>query len=239
MRPMQFDPRRAAALGALGFATTLAVALPAPAQSDSKGTTPQTTPATATTAVVSPAKRVRTKVGVKSARRHILAGRRTLVRGTLYPGKAGRSVKLQLRRGSRWVTVARTKTRARGRYSVHTTLRRIGSYKLRVLFAGDKTARASRRTVGRVNVYRKVFASWYSIGGGQVACQGASGRAKYGVAHKTLPCGTMVSLRYRGRSVRAKVVDRGPFVGGREFDLTGPTKVALRAGDLTTIMSNR
>jgi hypothetical protein len=194
---------------------------------------------TATTAVVKPATRVRTKLSVTSARRNILAGRRTLARGKLYHGGSGRTVKLQLRRGHRWVTVGRAKTRARGRYSVRSTVRRIGAYRLRVLFAGDKTARASRRTIGTLNVYRKVFASWYSIGGGQVACPGASGRAKYGVAHKTLPCGTMVSLRYRGRSVRAKVVDRGPFVGGREFDLTGPTKVALRAGDLTTIMSNR
>jgi hypothetical protein len=237
---MHSRSRRALALGAVGFATTLAVALPAPAQSDSKGTTTttETTP-TATTAVVAPKLRKRTKLGISSARRHILAGRRTQVRGTLYPGKAGRSVKLQVRRGSRWVTVARTKTRTRGRYSVHATLRRIGSYKLRVLFAGDKSARASRRTVGQVNVYRKVFASWYSIGGGQVACPGGRMGAKYVVAHKTLPCGTMVTLRYRGRTVRAKVVDRGPFVGGREFDLDASTKYALHAGDLTTIMSNR
>jgi rare lipoprotein A (peptidoglycan hydrolase) len=72
-----------------------------------------------------------------------------------------------------------------------------------------------------------------------VACPGGTRGAKYVVAHKTLPCGTMVTLRYRGRTVRAKVVDRGPFVGGREFDLDAGTKAALRAGDLTTIMSNR
>jgi rare lipoprotein A len=237
MRPMQFDARRALALGAAGFAISL-TALPATAESDSKGTEPTTTP-TATTAVVKPATRVRTKMGVISARRNILAGRRTVVRGKLYHGGKGRVVQLQLRRGKRWVTVGRAKTRARGRYTVRGTARRIGSYRLRVRFAGDKAAGGSRRTIGTLNVYRKVFASWYSIGGGQVACPGASGRAKYGVAHKSLPCGTMVTFRYRGRSVRAKVVDRGPFVGGREYDLTGPTKSALRAGDLTTLMANR
>jgi len=238
MRPMQVRTRHALALGAVGFATTFA-ALPATAESDSKGTTTETTPVTATSSATKPYVRVRTKLGVASARRHIVAGRRTLVRGKLYRGNTGRTVRLQVRRGSRWVTVARTKTRARGRYSVAGKLRRIGSYRVRVLFAGDKTARASRRTIGRVNVYRKVFVSWYNIGGGQVACPGVSGRAKYGVAHKSLPCGTMVTFRHRGRTVRAKVVDRGPFVGNREFDLTAPTKVALRAGDLTTIMSNR
>jgi len=230
-------PRRALALGAVGFATTLAV-LPATAASDSQGTQTTTTP-TAKEAVVSPSSRIRTKLGVASARRNIMAGRRTVVRGKLYHGGSGRVVKLQLRRGHRWVTVARTKTRARGRYAVRSTVRRVGSYRLRVLFAGDKTARASRRKVGTLNVYRKVFASWYSIGGGQVACPGGVGGAKYVVAHKTLPCGTKVTLRYRGHTVRATVLDRGPFVGGREFDLDAGTKAALHAGDLTTIMSNR
>jgi rare lipoprotein A (peptidoglycan hydrolase) len=115
----------------------------------------------------------------------------------------------------------------------------VGSQRLRVLFAGDKNARPSRRRVGTVNVYRTALASWYSIGGGQVACPGGLGGAKYAVAHKTLPCGTMVTLRYRGHVVRAKVVDRGPFVAGREFDLDAPTKAALHAGDLTVIQTNR
>ncbi|HEX6391530.1 MAG TPA: septal ring lytic transglycosylase RlpA family protein [Solirubrobacteraceae bacterium] len=211
--------------------------LPATAEStDTQGT--QTTPV-ATEAVVKPATRVRTKLGVTSARRHILAGRRTSVRGKLYRGGSGRVVKLQLRRGKRWVTVARTKTRRNGRYTVRATVRRIGTYRLRVRFAGDKTARGSRRTIGRLNVYRKVFASWYSIGGGTVACPGGTRGAKYTVAHKSLPCGTKVTFRYRGRTVRATVVDRGPFVGNREYDLEAATKQALRAGDLTTLMSTR
>jgi len=41
------------------------------------------------------------------------------------------------------------------------------------------------------------------------------------VAHKGLPCGTKLAIRYRGRTVQAVVRDRGPFVGGREFDLAG------------------
>jgi rare lipoprotein A (peptidoglycan hydrolase) len=48
-----------------------------------------------------------------------------------------------------------------------------------------------------------------------------------GVANKTLPCGTLVTLRYGGRTVRVPVVDRGPYVEGREFDLTEATKEAL------------
>jgi rare lipoprotein A (peptidoglycan hydrolase) len=48
-----------------------------------------------------------------------------------------------------------------------------------------------------------------------------------GVANRTLPCGTRVTLRYRGRRVRVPVIDRGPYVGGREYDLTAATKQAL------------
>jgi rare lipoprotein A (peptidoglycan hydrolase) len=48
------------------------------------------------------------------------------------------------------------------------------------------------------------------------------------VAHKTLPIGTLVIFRYHGRTVEAVVCDRGPFVGGREFDLGETTRAHLR-----------
>jgi rare lipoprotein A (peptidoglycan hydrolase) len=44
-----------------------------------------------------------------------------------------------------------------------------------------------------------------------------------GVAHKSLPCGTKVTLRHGGHVVRVPVIDRGPYVGGREYDLTAAT----------------
>lgn len=239
MRPMQMSARGLAAIGALGFATTLAV-LPATAQSDSQGAVPQTTTTTPATAVAAakPAK-ARTGIRVRAARRNVNVGRSVVVRGTLRPSLARKTVRLQVRRHGRWVTTDRARTRRGGAFTLKDRATRIGSYRMRVLFTGDKTARAARRPIGTVNVYRKVFVSWYSVGGGQVACPGASGRAKFGVAHKTLPCGTMVTLRYRGRAVRAKVIDRGPYVGGREYDLTAETKNALRTGDLATIQSTR
>jgi rare lipoprotein A (peptidoglycan hydrolase) len=48
------------------------------------------------------------------------------------------------------------------------------------------------------------------------------------VAHKTLPFGTRIQFSYRGRSCIAVVMDRGPYVGGREFDLGPGTAAALR-----------
>jgi len=58
-----------------------------------------------------------------------------------------------------------------------------------------------------------------------------------GVANKTLPCGTLVTLRYAGRMVRVPVIDRGPYVAGREFDLTEATKRALGFGGVGEVWS--
>ena len=35
-----------------------------------------------------------------------------------------------------------------------------------------------------------------------------------------MPCGTWLTVKYHGRSVRVQVIDRGPYVYGREYDLT-------------------
>jgi rare lipoprotein A (peptidoglycan hydrolase) len=56
-----------------------------------------------------------------------------------------------------------------------------------------------------------------------------------GVAHKTLPCGTRLALRRGGRVVHARVIDRGPYVGAREFDLTAATKRRLGFGSTGTV----
>ncbi|MGA2163275.1 MAG: septal ring lytic transglycosylase RlpA family protein [Solirubrobacteraceae bacterium] len=74
--------------------------------------------------------------------------------------------------------------------------------------------------------YRLVEVSWYG-GGGSLACGGWLTSATLGVANKTLPCGTRVTLRYHGRTVRVRVIDRGPYVAGREYDLTEATARAL------------
>ena len=49
-----------------------------------------------------------------------------------------------------------------------------------------------------------------------------------GVANKTMPCGAKLTLGYRGRSIRVRVVDRGPYVAGRVFDLTDGAASLIR-----------
>jgi Lytic transglycolase len=78
-------------------------------------------------------------------------------------------------------------------------------------------------------------ASVYFDYGGPLACGGRLRRDQFGVANKNLPCGTMVTFRYGGRALRVPVIDRGPYIKGREWDLTGATAIALRFNGLGPI----
>src|SRR5215207_9049859 len=66
------------------------------------------------------------------------------------------------------------------------------------------------------------LASWY--GPGFEGLTTASGEPfdpyGYTAAHKTMPLGTELLVSYGGRSVQVTVNDRGPYVGGRELDLS-------------------
>jgi rare lipoprotein A len=181
----------------------------------------------ASSAVPSQPAPLRTKLHVRGADLDVLAGRRATIAGTLLPRLADQRVVLQLRRRhGGWRTVAGTHTGARGHYRLHLRMGALGSTPARVLFAGDAQARGSHRRLGLLSVFRLAGASWYG-GGGSMACGGWLTSSTLGVANKTLPCGTLVTLRYDGRMVRVPVVDRGPYVAGREYDLTEATKRAL------------
>ena len=154
------------------------------------------------------------------------------------PGLAGRVVKLQALGARGWSTLASTHTGRGGRFRVRYVPRRTGSERVRLRFAGDAADLGARRVLGRLNVYRLAQASWYG-GGGGLACGGELTSATMGVANKTLPCGSLVTLRYGDRSVSVRVIDRGPYVAGREFDLTEATKRALGFGDTGEVWSTR
>jgi rare lipoprotein A len=170
--------------------------------------------------------------------RHVRTGSLVRVRGRLAPGFAGRTVRLELRAGGRWQTVDRSRTGRGGRFRAVWRPLSSGRYRLRVHFGGDRRNTATSRTLrGRTHVYRPSQASWYGPGlyGNSLACGGVLGSGTLGVAHRGLPCGTRVTLRFRGRSLTVPVVDRGPFSGSREWDLTSATKRRLRFGDTGTV----
>ena len=54
----------------------------------------------------------------------------------------------------------------------------------------------------------------------RTACGKPFLKSTEGVAHPVLPCGVRVYVRFHGREVLTQVVDRGPNVPGRDFDVT-------------------
>ena len=77
--------------------------------------------------------------------------------------------------------------------------------------------------------YRSAGASWYGPGlwGNQTACGQTLRPRTLGVAHRSLPCGTAVKFAYKGRALVTQVIDRGPYVKGRAWDLTAAAGEAL------------
>jgi len=83
--------------------------------------------------------------------------------------------------------------------------------------------------------FHQSIASVYTDYGLGLACGGVLHRGQLGVAHKTAPCGTLITFRYNGRQVTVPVIDRGPYIAGREWDLTGGTAQVLGFPGLGTI----
>jgi rare lipoprotein A len=186
-------------------------------------------------------RRARTHLHVRRRHFDVLAGRTAIVSGALVASGApavlpGRMVSLQALGHHGWQTLARVRTTAGGRYHLRYLAQRAGSRAVRLRFAGDAADRPAYRRLGRLNVYRLAAASGYG-GGGRLACGGSLTSSTLGVANKTLPCGALVTLRYHRRKIRVPVVDRGPYVAGRQFDLTQATKRALAFGDTGVVWS--
>jgi rare lipoprotein A len=174
----------------------------------------------------------------------VLLGRRINVRGTM-PGAADRKVILQRLDAKRgWRNVARGRVRSSERFLVGWRPDRSGQVSLRAVIAPRErshhrssraaaaaldAAAAQSAPVVAVTVYRPATASFYGPGffGNQTACGITLMPDTQGVAHRRLPCGTMVLIMYRGRETTVPVIDRGPFNGTYSWDLTQATADAL------------
>ena len=113
---------------------------------------------------------------------------------------------------------------------------------------GCNTPSCDKRIGGRwAKKHRKpktpAVASWYGPGfyGHHLACGGTLEPGTVGVAHKGLACGTKIRLCLAAKRgcasqvVKAAVIDRGPYVAGRTFDLTAPVKNAIGMGGIGTV----
>jgi len=170
---------------------------------------------------------------VKAAK-NVLAHSSDRVRGSLSVQLSHQTVIVEALRSGSWQTVASTRTGRRGRFSTTWSPSDVGRYAVRARLA-DGSAQAKAK--GRVTAYRESNISYYGPGfyGQRTACGETLQPDTLGVANKTLPCGTKVALRYNGRSVTVPVIDRGPYVSGREYDLTAATRDRINAPSTGTI----
>lgn len=125
-----------------------------------------------------------------------------------------------------WTTIATATTGSDGSFSARWRADRAGSFTIRAVTAGSDPAGAP---TAQLVVYRVFVASWFGPGfyGQRTACGETMSPTLLGVAHRTLPCGTLVRVAYGGRSLTVPVVDRGPYARGVSWDLTTATAQAL------------
>jgi len=85
--------------------------------------------------------------------------------------------------------------------------------------------------------WRSAKVSWYGPGfiGNTMAGGGTLEWGSMVVAHRSLPFGTMIEFSYNGLTCVAVVQDRGPYAGGRAFDLGPGTAAALGFSGVGTV----
>lgn len=165
-----------------------------------------------------------------------LLRRRLSFSGTA-PGAAGRTIEIE-REGRAthglWQPTVSATVAGDGSFRAVWHTSQVGRFALRAVTSGSSTARATAVAASvpnspMVSVYRGARATIYGPGfyGHRTACGGRLRRATIGVANRTLPCGTEVSLVYGGRELTVPVIDRGPYANGASWDLTTATADAL------------
>ena len=133
-----------------------------------------------------------------------------------------------------WVPTVSATVGSDGTFAASWHTSQVGRFSVRaVLSSGTPTASAASATAGptalTVSVYRDAKATIYGPGfyGRKTACGIRLRRSTLGVANRTLPCGTEVSLIYAGRELTVPVIDRGPYANGASWDVTMATASAL------------
>jgi rare lipoprotein A (peptidoglycan hydrolase) len=85
---------------------------------------------------------------------------------------------------------------------------------------------------------RKALATWFGPGfyGKRTACGQTLTPSVLGLANRSLPCGTLINVSYRGRRLTLPVIDRGPYgLNGARWDLTFGAARALGMADTARI----
>jgi rare lipoprotein A len=182
-------------------------------------------------------KRVKSHAALHLSGHSVLTGADVTLRGKVRPSGVHRVKVVFSGPANRTVAV---RTQSNGTFKVKWDAGDIGNYDVTAYNVHQKRVRGSHSLARHLTSYRLAGASYYGPGlyGNGVACGGTLEPGTLGVANKTLPCGTKVKLRYHGRQITVPVIDRGPYVAGREYDLTEATKDALGFPGIGYVMSN-
>jgi hypothetical protein len=225
-----------------GSAATPSASGAAPAGSLVAAAAPASPAAAPASPAAAPARRRPTpRIRARVERGSGLVGRTAVYAGSVRNHTAGQRVRLEVRSSSGWHAVDRDAVARNGRFRVSTRIARMGDRSARLRIVSNSRGKGDTERVARIHGFRTTFASYYGPGlyGGALACGGRLNPGTIGVAHKTLPCGTRLTLRLGNRQVEARVIDRGPYVGGREFDLTAATKYRLGFGSTGNVLVDR
>ena len=154
-----------------------------------------------------------------------LLGHVATLRGTVARSARGRVLRVQRfdDAAKRWRSEARATVGRKGRFRVRWSPTTLGAQRIRATLQRRRSASVTSASPEvSVRVFKPGMATWYGPGlyGNKTACGQVLTKDLVGVAHKSLPCGTMVEIAYGGRSVVVPVVDRGPFVKGMTWDIT-------------------
>lgn len=105
----------------------------------------------------------------------------------------------------------------------------------RVATSGTVTSSAGAAPVA--DGWQRAKVSWYGPGfiGNTMAGGGTLEWGSMVVAHRSMRFGTRIEFAYNGRTCVAVVMDRGPYVGGRTFDLGPGTAAALGFSGVGTV----
>ena len=170
--------------------------------------------------------------------------------GTVAQAKIGETVVIQ-RQGAlpgEWANAASATVGAGGTFAASWRVNRSGSLSVRAVLdspatnvaTGRAAALRAHRTAAQaltlaatptltLTVYRAAVATYFGPGffGHRTACGERLTRSTVGVASRTLPCGSMVAIYYKGRELVVPVIDRGPYAKHASWDLTLATAKAL------------
>ncbi len=91
------------------------------------------------------------------------------------------------------------------------------------------SAAPSSSTPAKSTIHSTGITTWFGPGfyGKETACGQTLTPGVVGVANRTLPCGTLVKVTYKGHSLTVPVLDRGPYAHGADWDLTSGAAEAL------------